>query len=89
MKEYTCGKISTRTFGGYTNCLNTYEICTYGFKKNEEYSRQILLSDHGNKNQKLHGLNASGRSPQTLTLEYFKEQGLAEIPKFGALPVSG
>ena len=24
------------------------------------------------KNQKLHGLNASGRSPQTLTLEYFK-----------------
>ena len=40
------------------------------------------------KNQKLHGLNASGRSPQTLTLEYFKEQGLTEIPKFGALPVS-
>ena len=40
------------------------------------------------KNQKLHGLNASGRSPQTLTLAYFKEQGLTEIPKFGALPVS-
>jgi gamma-glutamyltranspeptidase/glutathione hydrolase len=40
------------------------------------------------KKQKLHGLNASGRSPQTLTLEYFKEQGITAIPKFGALPVS-
>lgn len=40
------------------------------------------------KQQKLHGLNASGRSPQSLTLDYFKQQGLTEIPKYGALPVS-
>ena len=36
----------------------------------------------------LHGLNGSGRSPQSLTLDYFKQQGITEIPKFGALPVS-
>ena len=40
------------------------------------------------KTQQLHGLNASGRSPQSLTLDYFKEQRLTTIPKFGALPVS-
>ena len=38
--------------------------------------------------QTLHGLNASGRSPQNLTLEYFKAQGMAKIPSYGPLPVS-
>ena len=40
------------------------------------------------KSQKLHGLNASGRSPKVLSMEYFKEQGIDTIPKFGPLPVS-
>lgn len=38
--------------------------------------------------EKLYGLNASGRSPRSLTLEYFKEQGLESIPPHGPLPVS-
>ncbi|GJM32050.1 MAG: gamma-glutamyltransferase [Saprospiraceae bacterium] len=40
------------------------------------------------KSQKLHGLNASGRSPKGLTLQYFKDQGLEKIPSHGPLPVS-
>ncbi len=40
------------------------------------------------KTQKLYGLNASGRSPQSLTLDYFKEKGMEKIPAYGALPVS-
>jgi gamma-glutamyltranspeptidase/glutathione hydrolase len=40
------------------------------------------------KTKKLHGLNASGRSPYTLTMEYFKQQGLKHIPPHGPLPVS-
>jgi gamma-glutamyltranspeptidase/glutathione hydrolase len=40
------------------------------------------------KTQKLHGLNASGRSPQKLTLKWFKENGYEEIPGLGPLPVS-
>jgi len=40
------------------------------------------------KTQKLHGLNASGRSPYALTLDYFKERGLKSIPAYGPLPVS-
>lgn len=40
------------------------------------------------KTQKLHGLNASGRSPYSLTLDYFKSKGLKFIPTRGALPVS-
>ncbi|MEM0909755.1 MAG: gamma-glutamyltransferase [Pseudomonadota bacterium] len=40
------------------------------------------------KTKKLYGLNASGRSPQSLKLEYFDEQNLDMIPKFGPLPVS-
>ena len=36
----------------------------------------------------LHGLNASGRSPRSLTLEWFVEQGHTSIPKYGPLPVS-
>ncbi|OEK03378.1 gamma-glutamyltransferase [Roseivirga sp. 4D4] len=40
------------------------------------------------KTQKLHGLNASGRSPYDLTLEYFKNNGYKSIPAYGPLPVS-
>ncbi len=40
------------------------------------------------KTKKLHGLNASGRSPKKLTLQYFKDQGLEKIPSHGPLPVS-
>ena len=36
----------------------------------------------------LFGLNASGRSPRAMTLEYFREAGIDTIPKFGPLPVS-
>lgn len=36
----------------------------------------------------LTGLNASGRSPQSLDLQYFKDQGLDSIPPRGPLPVS-
>src|SRR5882672_7742235 len=32
------------------------------------------------KSQKLYGLNASGRSPKSLTLEYFQKQNLKHIP---------
>ncbi len=38
--------------------------------------------------QKLHGLNASGRSPKSLTIEYFHEKGYEYIPQRGALSVS-
>jgi len=38
--------------------------------------------------QQLYGLNASGRSPKSLTLDYFKKQGLTHIPPRGPLPVS-
>ncbi len=38
--------------------------------------------------QELAGLNASGRSPQSLSPGYFREQGLAAIPYLGPLPVS-
>lgn len=40
------------------------------------------------KSKQLYGLNASGRSPQSLTLDYFQENGHDKIPSFGALPVS-
>ncbi|MCR9246446.1 MAG: gamma-glutamyltransferase [bacterium] len=40
------------------------------------------------KTKKLHGLNASGRSPRALTRQWFLDQGHEEIPKFGPLPVS-
>jgi gamma-glutamyltranspeptidase / glutathione hydrolase len=40
------------------------------------------------KTQKLYGLNASGRSPKSLTIEYFKEKGLTQIPSYGPLPVT-
>ncbi len=40
------------------------------------------------KTQKLHGLNASGRSPHSLTFDYFTENGYEKIPSHGPLPVS-
>ena len=38
--------------------------------------------------EKLHGLNSSGRSPYSLTLEHFKKLGLKKIPDRGPLSVS-
>lgn len=40
------------------------------------------------KTKKLYGLNASGRSPKSLTLNYFQEKGLKSIPSYGPLPVT-
>lgn len=40
------------------------------------------------KSKKLHGLNASGRSPKSLTAAHFEQLGLKKIPSFGPLPVS-
>ncbi len=40
------------------------------------------------KTEKLYGLNASGRSPKSLTLDYFVENGYEKIPSTGVLPVS-
>jgi gamma-glutamyltranspeptidase/glutathione hydrolase len=37
---------------------------------------------------KLYGLNASGRSPRSLKLDYFKDNGYEFIPSYGPLPVS-
>ena len=38
--------------------------------------------------QQLYGLNASGRSPRSLKLDYFNERGFEYIPATGPLPVS-
>ncbi len=38
------------------------------------------------KEQKLYGLNASGRAPLALSLDVFREKGLTEVPKAGWLP---
>ncbi|MCK4750010.1 MAG: gamma-glutamyltransferase, partial [Bacteroidales bacterium] len=40
------------------------------------------------KTGRLYGLNASGRSPRSLTLDYFKSNGYESIPAYGPLPVS-
>ncbi|MFQ5413629.1 MAG: gamma-glutamyltransferase [Phycisphaerae bacterium] len=40
------------------------------------------------KTGRLHGLNASGRSPYGLTRRYFADKGMTSIPAFGPLPVS-
>ena len=40
------------------------------------------------KEQKLYGLNASGRSPYALTLEEFKKRNVKQIPLVGPLPLS-
>jgi gamma-glutamyltranspeptidase/glutathione hydrolase len=37
---------------------------------------------------KLHGLNASGRSPASLTLAEFRRRGLEFVPPYGVLPVT-
>ena len=39
-------------------------------------------------NKELVGLNASGRAPALMTLDYFRKQGIDMIPKYGPLPVS-
>ena len=38
--------------------------------------------------KKLYGLNASGRSPKNLTLDYFEKNNMSKIPSLGPLPVS-
>ncbi len=38
--------------------------------------------------EELVGLNASGRAPAMMTLEYFREHGIGKIPPYGPLPVS-
>lgn len=40
------------------------------------------------KTQKLYGLNASGRSPYDLSLQYFKDKGISKVPSHGPLSVS-
>jgi gamma-glutamyltranspeptidase/glutathione hydrolase len=40
------------------------------------------------KDKKLYGLNASGRSPGKLDLKYFKDRGITKIPPYGTLPVT-
>ncbi len=40
------------------------------------------------KNKKLYGLNASGRSPKSLTLDYFRKNNITNIPSYGVLPLS-
>lgn len=40
------------------------------------------------KTKKLYGLNSSGPSPKSLTLEWFKKHGYKYIPAHGPLPVS-
>ena len=44
----------------------------------------IWSADRG----KLYGLNASGRSPRSLKIEYFRENNIQKIPSYGPLPVS-
>ena len=40
------------------------------------------------KEKKLYGLNASGRSPKDLTIAFFKKKNFKKIPSFGPLSVS-
>ncbi|HNP96913.1 MAG TPA: gamma-glutamyltransferase, partial [Cyclobacteriaceae bacterium] len=40
------------------------------------------------KTQKLYGLNASGRSPKSLTREYLVEKGMTRMPYLGPLAIS-
>lgn len=40
------------------------------------------------KTQKLYGLNASGRSPYDLSLQYFIDKGIKKVPSHGPLSVS-
>ncbi len=38
--------------------------------------------------QQLYGLNGSGRSPKSLSADYFQQQGMSRIPASGPLPVT-
>ena len=38
--------------------------------------------------QRLYGLNGSGRSPYSLTLDHFKKERLTKVPSYGPLPVT-
>jgi len=38
--------------------------------------------------ESLYGLNASGRSPRSLTRQWFEQNGIDKIPPYGPLPVS-
>ena len=40
------------------------------------------------KDEKLYGLNGSGRAPKSLTIDYFMEKGMKYVPFYGPLPVS-
>ena len=40
------------------------------------------------KTAKLHGYNGSGRSPKSLSLKWFQDQGYTDIPPHGPLPVT-
>ena len=40
------------------------------------------------KTQQLYGLNSSGPSPQAMTIDFVKDQGLEKIPAYGPLPVT-
>ena len=40
------------------------------------------------KSGKLHGLNASGRSPMSLTMEEFQKRELTRVPPYGVLPIT-
>lgn len=38
--------------------------------------------------QKLYGLNGSGRAPKSLSIDYFMDKGMKYVPFYGPLPVS-
>nr|WP_297912675.1 gamma-glutamyltransferase [uncultured Allomuricauda sp.] len=38
--------------------------------------------------QKLYGLNGSGRAPKSLSIDYFMDKGMKHVPFYGPLPVS-
>ncbi len=46
----------------------------------------IILWDA--KSKQLYGLNGSGRSPRSLTLDLLKEQGFTSLPAYGPIPVT-
>ncbi len=41
-----------------------------------------------NFNDKLYGINGSGKSPKSLTMGALEKKGLKEIPKFGVVPIT-
>ncbi len=40
------------------------------------------------KDQQLYGLNASGRSPEKLSIDFLKSKGIDKIPAYGPIPVT-